>query len=366
LRSTLFKYISREIWSVFVVSLIVFIFIVLAAMMMNLLDYLNQGLSLRQLPRMLLYYLPEIILFSLPAACLMSGMLGFIRLGSDNEIIALNSSGISLYQMLPPVILFSIVGLLFAGFLAICGVPWGNSSSNNYLVEIKSKTDFVPRERVFYPFSGLIFYVNSVSREKEMKDIFVMDRTNEPIIYTIIAERGIIRRDTRSNTVTIHFINGMMFDNKNDLQYTRTATFREYDYSFDLPQSARKEKKPKEMNIRELINNLKQQNVNISKKNEMGITLYEMFSIPLAIFIMAIIGASLGSHVKASGRTKGVVISLFVFIVYYVSLMCSRYICELGLAPPYIGVWVPVMFLWGTCLFLLLMVRKNSRYNFFH
>jgi lipopolysaccharide export LptBFGC system permease protein LptF len=95
----------------------------------------------------------------------------------------------------------------------------------------------------------------------------------------------------------------------------------------------------------------------------MGVNLYEMFSIPAAIFILGIIGACLGSHVKARGRTIGVVISLFIFLLYYSSLMGARYLCEMGLFQPAIGVWTPVFILTCISVTMLLWVRKNDSFN---
>lgn len=338
--------------------------------MMGVMDLLvNQGVSPGKLLRIILCMLPEAVLFSMPAACLMSVMLAFIRLAGDNEIIALNASGVSLYQMLPPVIFFSLISFIFSGVLALYGVPWGNMAYKDYLQGIvKSTTNFPIKERVFYePLDKVVFYVNSYSSsDNEMKNIFVVDRTNDQVANTIVAEKGIILKGQGSNTVAVHFINGTIFTNSSDFKDTRTARFKTLERSFDLGGSvskkALKEKKPGEMSVMELIGELKKSGEKTPRRNEMGVKLFEMFSIPLAIFIMGIIGSSLGSHVKARGRTAGVVISLIVFIIYYMSLMGSRYLCEMGAVAPYLGVWPPVLLLAGISLFLLSTVKKSSSF----
>ena len=351
-----------------------FIFIVLSTSIMSIMDMLvNQGISPRQLLKIILCMLPEIVLFSLTAACLMSVMLAFIRLAGDNEIIALNASGVSLYQMLPPVVFFSLVCCIFAGFLAIYGVPWGNRSSKDYMLGIiKSKTNLTIKERVFYePFDKVVFYVNSFSaRKKEMKDIFVVDRSNDQVTNTIVAERGMIIKGKGSNTIIIRFINGTIFIDEKDFKEARTIRFPDtFDMSIDLgdiaARIASREKKPSEMYIRDLIRGINAENGKTTKRIKLGIQLYEMFSIPLAIFILGIIGACLGSHVRAHGRTTGVIISLFVFLVYYTSLMGSRYLCEMGVVAPFIGIWVPVVLLSGISLFMLSRVKKNNAFGIF-
>jgi lipopolysaccharide export system permease protein len=376
LRLTLFKYISREIWSVFIVSLLVFSFIAMAANIMNIMDFLvNQGFTLAQVMTMIVCMFPQVILFSLPAACLMSVMLAFVRLASDNEIIALHASGVSLFQLMPPVFFFSVACGLIAGFMTLYGVPWGNRTSKDYeLGIIKSKTNLTIKERVFNePIDGLCFYVNSYStRDKEMNDVFVVDRRDEKTTNTIVAEKGMIVTGRSSNTIDILFRNATIFSDEKGVKNTRRTIKlpEEFSMSVDLGDVASKiasrEKKPKEMYFRELLSGLKDYEVKASKRIEMGVQLYEMFSIPIAIFVLGIIGAALGSHVKARGRTTGIMISLIVFLIYYTSLMGSQYLCELGIVAPYIGVWVPVLLLLGISLFFHLEIKRFGAFRFIY
>lgn len=320
----------------------------------------NQSVDVGQIFKIILCLLPRVIIFSMPAACLMCVMLAFIRLSSDNEIIALNASGISLYQMLAPVVFFSLMSYLIAGFIAIHGVPWGNRSYKDIVFRIiKSKADFVIKERVFYePFDGVVFYVNSFSlKERRMKDLFVVDRRSNPNTNTIVAKGGRILSNRSSNIITINFIDGTIFTIEKDFEAARTIKFDSYDLNIDLREImsrvASREKDPNEMYIRELIANIKASQGKSLKKNLMGIELFEMFSIPFAIFLMGIIGAPLGSHVRANGRTKGIAISLLIFLVYYICLVSARYICESGTLPPSLGVWIPNLFLLITCAYFL-------------
>jgi len=106
LKITLYRYLLKEIWPTLAASLVVFLFIVLAARMLNLAEWMiNHGIHPFQLVKMISYLLPGMILFALPAVLLMSVFVAFHRLSNDNELQAIKTSGISLYQMLPPVVL---------------------------------------------------------------------------------------------------------------------------------------------------------------------------------------------------------------------------------------------------------------------
>jgi len=361
LRLTINKYISREIFSIFLVTLSIFIFIIMATRMMGITELLvNQRVNPWHVLKIILCLLPRVVIYSLPVSCLMCVLLTFLRLSSDNEVIAFNASGISLYQMLPPVIFFSFMSYLIASLIAIYGVPWGNRSYKDVIFRIiESTADVAVKERIFCePFDDVVFYVNSFSaRERTMKDLFVVDKRSKPNSNTIVAKRGKILSNRGAGMVTIYFIDGTIFSVDKDFKKARTVKFDTYDLNIDLKDImssiVSREKEPKEMFIGELIRNLKSTPEEVAENRQMGIKLFEMFSIPMAIFFMGIIGAPLGAHIRASGRTKGIVISLFVSLAYYVCLMSVRYICEMGVVAPSIGMWIPDLFLVITCIYLL-------------
>ena len=163
-KPTLHKYIVNEIWPVFVAALFVSVFIVLTTKMLSIMELIvGKGVQAGMAFRMILCLLPDILMFALPAAALIAVVVAFMRLSSDSEIIALESSGVSLYQMLPPVVILSITGLIMGLFVNIAAVPWGNRTFKDLLFHVvQAKADLGLRERVFSsPFHDVYFFVNS-------------------------------------------------------------------------------------------------------------------------------------------------------------------------------------------------------------
>lgn len=373
MRLTLIKYILREIYSFFFVGLLVFIFIIMATRMIWMTDLLvNQRVSLFQILKIILCLIPQAIVFSMPAVCLMGVLLAFIRLSADNEIVALNAAGISLYQVMTPVILFSLTGYIITSLIAIYGVPWGNRSYRDVIFSImRSKMDVAIKERIFYePFEDkIVFYVNSFSsKERTMKDLFVVDSRDQQFTTTIVAKKGKIISSDRSDIVTIRFMDGTIFPNETDFNKARsTIKFDTYDLNIDLrdvmSSMVSRERTPKEMYMGELIENLKKSQGKESV-NLIGIKLFEMFSIPLATFILGLIGAPLGAYLKGRGYSRGIILSLIIFLLYYISFMGVRYICETGIISPSIGVWIPVFLLLFICVYLLVQATNYRSFIF--
>jgi lipopolysaccharide export system permease protein len=345
----------------------------MATRMMGIIELLlNQRVYASQVLQIVFYLLPRTILFSLPATCLLCVMLTFLRLSSDNEFIALNASGISLYQILPPVIFFSAVIYCIASIMALYVVPWGNRSYKGIILQIiESKADVTVKERIFFePFDDVIFYVNSFStKERMMKDLFVVDRRDYLVTNTIVARNGKILTNRSSKIITIHFIQGTIFTVDKNYKTVRTIKFDTYDLNIDLKEIissfVSRDKHPREMFIGELMNSLKTTPRGTEKNYLMRVKLFEMFSIPMAIFLMGIIGAPLGAQVRSKGRSTGIIISLVIFLIYYVCLMSARYISKTGTLHPAIGAWIPDLFLCIMCVYFLRRAANDRPFSFF-
>lgn len=371
MRLTLHKYIFNEIWPTFLACLFVSIFIILATKMLSITELIvNRGVHVGQVVRMLLYLLPDIIVFALPAASLMAVVVAFLRLSADSEIIALKSSGVSLYQMLPSVVVLSLSGLLIALVIGTVSVPWSNRSFKDLIFQIaESNADLGIKERVFCePFDNVIFYVNSFStRERVMKDVFVADRREKEVTNTIVAQQGRIIPHPQERIITLHFLNGTIFMVGRNLQSSRTIQFNTYDLNIGLKDImaalASRKKAPKEMTVGELARQLGKSQKGTPKHNEMMIELLEKFSIPLAVFLMGIIGVPLGAQLSARGRSAGIGVSLLVFLIYYMCLAGMKSICESGSIPPSFGMWIPDLFLLISCIYLLRRVAHERSIN---
>ena len=369
IKPILHKYIINEIWPVFLASLFVSLFIVLTTKMLSIMELIvDRGVHPGRAVGMILCLLPDILMFTLPAAALIAVVVAFLRLSSDSEIIALESSGVSLYQMLPPVIILSITGLAIGLAVSIVAVPWGNRSFKDLLFRIaETKADLGLRERVFSsPFHDVYFFVNGFSSsDRTMKDVFVVDGRDPKVTHTIVAEEGRIFTHPRERSITLQFRKGTILVVESGLKSVRTIDFDTYHLNVGLRDimaalSSRR-RDPKEMSFGELRRNIGLLPASDTRRNRMMIDLVQMFSIPVAVFFMGIIGAPLGSQMKSRGRSEGIGVSLVVFLCYYMCLSGMRSVCETGVISPAVGMWIPDLFLAGCAVYLLrLSVRERS------
>jgi len=368
---TLYRYIINEIWPTFLASLLVFIFIMVAARMLSITELIvTRGVGIAQVVGMVFYLLPDILTFALPAVTLMAVVVAFLRLSADSEIIALKSSGISLSQMLPPVVAFSFVVFLVGMAIGVFAAPWGNRAFKDLLFKIaESRADLGIKERVFCePFDNLVFYVNSFSRkDRVLKDVFVVDRRDKDVTNTIVAEEGRIIVQPEQRIITIYFGRGTIFAVEKNMNTARTIRFNTYGLTIGLKDVmkdlASRQKAPHELSVGKLIQQIQTTPKGDIQRSRMMRELLEKGSIPLAVLFMGIIGVPLGAQIRARGRTAGIGVSLAVFSIYYICLMVMRSICSSGSVSPVLGVWIPDLFLLVSIIYLL---RRASRERSIH
>ncbi|PIX18731.1 MAG: LPS export ABC transporter permease LptF [Deltaproteobacteria bacterium CG_4_8_14_3_um_filter_51_11] len=353
MKTILNRYIAKEMLPTFLTGLFLAVFTVVVTRLLSITELIiNRGVGIGSVIGIIGYLLPDVVGFALPATALIAVVMAFLRLSADSEFVALKASGVSLYQMLPPVVLFSVFNMLAGAWILAQASPWGQNSFRNLIFDIaKSQADLAIKERVFTePFKGVTFYVQSYdSREKVMKDVFVNDRREKNLISTVVASEAKLFKHPDKRTLTIRFINGTVFVTDKDLSSSRTIRFASYDLTVGIGELLRaassREKSPKELTIGELKGHLDKIEANSIRHNELMIELMEKATLPVAIFLMGMIGVPLGVYIRGRGKYSGVGVSLMVFLAYYVCLMGSRNIGESGYLPPLVVVLIPVTFL---------------------
>ena len=124
---TLSFYVGREFLFSFIVAFLFFFFIFF---MNNILilaeEVLAKKVPLGDVLMLVIYMLPSVVSISFPFASLVGALMAVGRLSSDNELLAVQASGVSKSRLFIP---FIIIGLAFSGFSFVSNdyfIPLGN------------------------------------------------------------------------------------------------------------------------------------------------------------------------------------------------------------------------------------------------
>ena len=363
----------------FVINLVFFTFVFLMTKILDITNLIvNYKMSLVSVLLLLFYSLPFFLSFVIPMSVMMAVLLTFIRLSNDKEIVALKAGGVSVYGLIPAVLVFCAMGMVLSCFITIYGIPWGTVSMKELTYQIAaSHVDAGLKERTFNDsFKDVMLYINKIDlKNKILRDVFIEDKRSQNIISTVMAPKG--RMFAEPDKLIFHLklyqgtINQVNLENKS----AQSINFDSYDVNLDLKQSLMVSKGgPKdeeEMSFGELREYLKA----YPQKNEQYymvlMELHKKFSIPFACFALGILAVPLGIQTESTKQSTGLGLGMVFLLIYYILLSAGFVFGEAGVYPPIIGMWVPNIALGGLGLFFLVRsandrsVRILSLINFF-
>jgi lipopolysaccharide export system permease protein len=296
----------------------------------------------------------------------MAILLTFLRLSSDKELVALKAGGVNIYGLIPPVLLFCVMGIALSSIMTVYGMPWGTISTKTLTFRVAaSHVDAGLKERTFNDsFKDVMLYINKIDLKKKiLKDVFIEDKRSQNIVSTVMAPKGTLISEPDKLEIHLKLYNGAI--NQVDLENrsAHSINFKTYDVDLDLKKTLTESnggpKNEDEMSFDELKAYLK----TFAQKNEQYysalIELNKKFSIPFACLALGILAVPLGIQSESAKRSTGLGMGMIFFLIYYLMLSAGSVFGEAGVYPPAIGMWVPNVVMGGIGLFLLVRVNDD-------
>ena len=359
--TTINRYIFSELIPPFVISLVFLTFLFLMTRIPEITNMVvNYNTGLGSLLLLLAYSFPRFLEFTIPMSVMISVLLTFMRMTGDNEITALKGGGISIYRILPPVVLFCFLGFLLGVWITTWAVPESRVAFKRKSLEIaKTNLDVALQERKFNTsFKDVMIYVSSVDvNSKKLEDVFIEDRRTKGMVNISVAPEGVLVSNRDEMFYTLRLYNGKI--NQVDLkdESVNTVTFKTYDINLDLTggsnSQVRIHKDLDEMSLTELARFIKSEPENKKKLYTALMEMHEKFSLPFACIALGILAFPLGIQSVSLRRSSGFGMAIFFFIVYYLLLALGWAGGETGRYPPAAGMWMPDLIMGAAGVYLL-------------
>ncbi len=369
--SIIYRYIFFELIPPFLVTLAFFTFVFLMTQLLEIINLIvNYRVSLGSVLLMIIYTTPFFLQFVIPMSIMMSVLLTFLRFSKDNEIITLKAGGVSIVGLLPPVLLFCLIGWGLTSFMAIYGLPKGRVALKELAIKvISSNLNIGIKERTFNDkFDGVILYVNKIdSKNKQLIDVFIEDQRTQGIVSTVVAPKARLYSDPDKFVFQLRLFNGTINQVNPEDRSAHTIQFETYDMSLAAKKPAEKavggRKDEEEMNLTELRQYIKEAT---QKDDQYYLTLMEFhkkFSYPITCFALGILGLPLGIQSKSAKKSFGIGLGLIFYLVYYIMLSAGWVFGEAGIYPPVIGMWLPNIVMGSLGLYLISRMARERNVN---
>lgn len=366
------RYVIREMIPPFIINLCFFMFIFLMSQILDITHLVvNYNVGFTTIFLMIVYTIPYFLVFIIPLSVMMSVLLTFLRMASDNEILALKAAGVSIYRLIAPVICFCLIGAFFTAAMTVFGVPWGRKSFKQMVRNVTSSSiDIGLKERTFNDsFDGVMLYVNSIDiKTKNLIDVFIEDQRNEDMLSTIVAPKGRLFIDPEKKLFQFRLFDGSINQVSLKNRSANTLRFDTYDINLDFKEgladlSSRKTDE-KAMWLSELRKFIKSSSGNNDAYFKALLELHKKFSMPAACLVLGLLAFPLGLQSGGTKRSFGLGLGLLFFLLFYLLLSAGKVYGEAGILPPALGMWAPNILMAGLALYLLKRAGKENRFRY--
>lgn len=304
-------------------------------------------------------------------AMLLAILICFGRLSADNEVTAMRSSGISIRSLVQPVLVFAILTWIAAFLNANYWQPQANQRLRAMRNEIGLKSiSSAVRTGVFEEgFSNLVLYIRDATPDKSTwKGVFLADVSQKAQPKITLAQTGTLFNDIQQKKLQLHLSNGATHSVSNRTQgLYDLATFNETDIPVASLNGAAEDTQTRkiiELDSFELYARWKSGGDGSAavqqERREQLVELSKRFAVPFGVFIFSILAIPLGVISKRGGKSHGFVVSLGIFLVYFLLLSLGESFAKSGRVSPVLGPWIGNAAFLALAAYLLSVTEKES------
>ena len=207
-------------------------------------DLVGKGLEWYIILKLLFFASSTFVPMALPLAILLSSLMTFGNLGEHYELVTMKAAGISLFRIMRPLIIVSILISILAFYFADVILPKANLKFLSLLYDIREKKlAFNVREGVFY--NGIEGFVIRVGKKdadgNTIRDVMIYDHTKHMgNVSMSVAEWGRMELSADKRFLVFRLFNGYNYEERIDLRrneltrpFQRTKFSEQYQM-FDL------------------------------------------------------------------------------------------------------------------------------------
>ncbi|EFI34847.1 permease YjgP/YjgQ family protein [Desulfonatronospira thiodismutans ASO3-1] len=346
----LHRQIIKEVGTIFLVTLASMLSLIVIGRMIDLKDiFVGQSIQILYVIKSFFYLGPSFLSMVIPIACMLSIFLCFLRMSSDRELTALQTSGISIRSLVLSPLLFSLGAMGFTLYVTLHLTSWGIDNFRETAVEmVREQTEVSMQPGVFHRMiPDMAIYVhNRDPGTSELKEVFISDDTVPEAPLTIVAPTGRMLSDKEEGMLYFILDDGRIY--RQDQEEHSLVSFGEYRLRLDLfsllGDAGLRDKRPEEMSWGELQAYKDDAQADSRQYRLAVLEEHKRFSLPLACLILGLFAVPLGLTLQGLGRNWGLLLAMSCFLIYY-SLFTAVYgLGEAGTLNPDLAMWMPNIF----------------------
>lgn len=357
--SVMDRYIFTQLLMPFLFGVGAFSSIVLA--IGSLFDLVRQvaeaGLPITVALEVMALKMPQFVVYSFPMSLLLTGMMTYGKFSSDSEIIAFRSCGVSIYRLILPALILSIIVTGITFFFNELLVPTSSQRATTILARaLKQDKPTFKKDNIIQPEYKIVerngkkeqvlvrlFYAEKFDG-KTMTGLTILDRSqaDKGLSQILNAQSAILDSDKN----TWDFSNGTIYLIAPDASYRNIVTFKHQ--QLQLPQSpfelaALDNKNPDEMSVGEAMDYLDQIQMTGDRKKilTVAVTIQRKLAFPFVCIVFGLIGSAMGIRPQRSGKATSFGVSVLMIFGYYLMMFIFGALGQAEIISPFLAGWLP-------------------------
>jgi LPS export ABC transporter permease LptG len=317
--------------------------------------------------------LPGVLTFSIPLATLAGIIIGYSRMGTDSEIVAMRAAGVGSWTMIWPALL---IGLMFTGattYLHLKEAPEAARDLERIALQgALAKLDSPVEPRTFSTLPRYVIYVRDGDKERgTWGRVFIFAQQSDRMTQVFTARSGRIDSSGDQSELVLTDVLATKFPNAENSAGPTTGTGDEKSYVVERSDQLRFSINTGRADILQRLN---QRDTNAdamdwsdlrervasgsqAERKEAVRVLNRRAALSVAPLFFSLMAGALGLRIRRGGRSVGVLLTLIVVIIYYLISLLGESLSRVGTVSPYVGPWLATVFIFGLSLLFLLTQR---------
>ena len=341
---TLFAYLFKKVFFLFVASLLFFGFVfVLVDLMMNLWGYISNSVPIATVGRIMILYLPKTLWYSTPLAILFAVSYTLSDLYANNELIAVFASGVSLSRFTAPLLVFALVmSVVMFVFDDRVVVPTFAKKTDLQEESLKKEKSLNNDRLVVLSDGGNIVYKADIYDDsaKRLNQVVVVIRNEDKTLNSVLKSDFALWRDEAGYWNLIggncyQFEDGQVIvkrisDDLCKILDEPPETFQNKVISVESVNAK---------SAREYITHLQKAGLPFAEQLSLY---YKKFSFPFILFIVVFLSIGLSGKTRKNVMLISLASCISASVLFYVTQMITMLLAKFEYISPFSGAWTPV------------------------
>jgi LPS export ABC transporter permease LptG/LPS export ABC transporter permease LptF len=314
--------------------------------------------------------LPGILTFTIPLATLAGILIGFSRMGSDSEIVAMRSAGVGTWTMLWPALLIGLLLTASTLYIQLEEVPQAARDLEKVALEAAlAKLDSPVEPRTFSTLPRYVIYVRDGDKVNgTWGRVFIYGQQPDQSVQIFTARSGRIDSSGDQSELVLTDVLGTRLpppdsQTKKDYVVERSTQLRisiNTGRSDIMRRLSERDPNADTLDWKELRERAR--TGKDAEKLEAQRILNRRMALASAPLVFSLLAGALGLRIRRGGRSAGVILSLIAVVIYYLISLLGESLARAGSVSPYIGPWLATAL---TLLFTFFLLFRNRVPSFY-